>query len=56
MIQPPLRSLPLAGLLAFVDVGDAKAAQCGPVLSAASAAAQPSAGSGGAAPSPSTSR
>lgn len=31
---------PLAGLLAFVDVGDAKAAQCGPVLSAASAAAQ----------------
>jgi hypothetical protein len=31
---------PVAGLLAFVDVGDAKAAACGPVLSGASAAAQ----------------
>ena len=31
---------PLAGVLAFVDVGDAKAAACGPVLSAANAAAQ----------------
>lgn len=31
---------PLAGLLAFVDVGDAKSAACGPVLSGASAAAQ----------------
>jgi AsmA family protein len=31
---------PIAGLLAFVDPGDAKAAQCGPVLSGARAAAQ----------------
>ncbi|WP_420142128.1 AsmA family protein [Sphingomonas sp.] len=31
---------PIAGLLAFVDPGDAKAAQCGPVLAGASAAAQ----------------
>jgi len=31
---------PLAAVLAFVDVGDAKSAQCGPVLSGASAAAQ----------------
>jgi hypothetical protein len=31
---------PVAGLLAFVDVGDAKSAACGPVLSGASAAAQ----------------
>ncbi len=31
---------PLAGVLAFVDVGDAKAADCGPVLSGASAKAQ----------------
>jgi hypothetical protein len=31
---------PVAGLLAFVDVGDAKAAACGPVLSGASATAQ----------------
>lgn len=31
---------PLAGVLAFVDVGDAKAADCGPVLRGASAAAQ----------------
>ncbi|WP_294390981.1 AsmA family protein [uncultured Sphingomonas sp.] len=31
---------PVAGLLAFVDPGDAKAAQCGPVLSGARAAAQ----------------
>ena len=31
---------PLAGVLAFVDVGDAKAAACGPVLSGASAQAQ----------------
>jgi uncharacterized protein involved in outer membrane biogenesis len=31
---------PVAGLLAFVDVGDAKAASCGPVLSGARAAAQ----------------
>lgn len=31
---------PVAGLLAFVDVGDAKAAACGLVLSGASAAAQ----------------
>ncbi|WP_230482811.1 AsmA family protein [Sphingomonas sp. Leaf21] len=31
---------PLAGILAFVDVGDAKAAACGPVLSGARAAAQ----------------
>jgi uncharacterized protein involved in outer membrane biogenesis len=31
---------PIGGLLAFVDVGDAKAAACGPVLSGARAAAQ----------------
>lgn len=31
---------PLAGILAFVDVGDAKAAACGPVLSGARAVAQ----------------
>ena len=31
---------PVAGLLAFVDVGDAKGAACGPVLAGASAAAQ----------------
>src|SRR3546814_3052193 len=30
---------PLAGMLAFVDVGDAKAAACGPVLTGARAAA-----------------
>jgi AsmA family protein len=31
---------PLAGILAFVDIGDAKAAACGPVLSGARAVAQ----------------
>jgi uncharacterized protein involved in outer membrane biogenesis len=31
---------PLAGILAFVDVGDAKSAACGPVLSGTTAAAQ----------------
>lgn len=31
---------PLAGILAFVDIGDAKAAACGPVLSGARAMAQ----------------
>lgn len=31
---------PLAGILAFVDPGDAQAAQCGPVLAARTAAAQ----------------
>ena len=31
---------PLAGILAFVDVGDAKATDCGPVLQGASAKAQ----------------
>jgi uncharacterized protein involved in outer membrane biogenesis len=31
---------PLAGVLAFVDVGDAKSAQCGPVLAGATAKAQ----------------
>lgn len=31
---------PVAGLLAFIDLGDAKAAQCGPVLSGARAIAQ----------------
>lgn len=31
---------PVAGVLAFVDVGDAKSAACGPVLSGATAAAQ----------------
>jgi uncharacterized protein involved in outer membrane biogenesis len=31
---------PLAGILAFVDIGDAKSAACGPVLAGASASAQ----------------
>lgn len=31
---------PLASVLAFIDIGDAKAAACGPVLSGATAAAQ----------------
>lgn len=31
---------PLAGILAFVDIGDAKSAACGPVLAGATAAAQ----------------
>lgn len=31
---------PLAGILAFVDIGDAKAAACGPILSGARAVAQ----------------
>jgi uncharacterized protein involved in outer membrane biogenesis len=31
---------PLAAVLAFVDVGDAKSAQCGPILSGATAAGQ----------------
>ena len=31
---------PLAGVLAFVDIGDAKSAACGPVLSGATASAQ----------------
>ena len=31
---------PVAGLLAFVDVGDAKSAQCGPILAGATARAQ----------------
>lgn len=31
---------PLAGILAFVDIGDAKAASCGPILSGARAVAQ----------------
>ncbi|MEA1085966.1 AsmA family protein [Sphingomonas sp. CD22] len=35
-----LVATPLAGVLAFVDVGDAKSAACGPVLSGATAAAQ----------------
>ncbi|WP_183981675.1 AsmA family protein [Sphingomonas jinjuensis] len=35
-----LFATPLAGILAFVDVGDAKAAACGPVLSGATAKAQ----------------
>ena len=35
---------PLAGVLAFVDVGDAKAASCGPVLAGATAAAQRTSG------------
>jgi AsmA family protein len=35
-----LVATPLAGVIAFVDFGDAKAADCGPVLSGASAAAQ----------------
>lgn len=35
-----LVATPLAGILAFVDVGDAKAAACGPVLAGARASAQ----------------
>ncbi|WP_425230985.1 AsmA family protein [Sphingomonas sp.] len=35
-----LVATPLAGILAFVDVGDAKSAACGPVLAGATAAAQ----------------
>ncbi len=35
-----LAATPLAGVLAFVDVGDAKAASCGPVLAGATSAAQ----------------
>lgn len=35
-----LAASPLAGILAFVDVGDAKSAACGPVLSGAQAGAQ----------------
>ena len=35
-----LLATPVAGILAFVDIGDAKAAACGPVLRAAPAAAQ----------------
>lgn len=35
-----LVAAPVAGVLAFVDVGDAKSAACGPVLSGATAAAQ----------------
>jgi uncharacterized protein involved in outer membrane biogenesis len=35
-----LVATPLAGVLAFVDVGDAKATQCGPILSGATASAQ----------------
>ncbi|WP_408640477.1 AsmA family protein [Sphingomonas jeddahensis] len=35
-----IAAAPLAGVLAFVDVGDAKSAACGPVLSGATAAAQ----------------
>jgi uncharacterized protein involved in outer membrane biogenesis len=35
-----LVATPLAGVLAFVDVGDAKSAACGPVLSGATAQAQ----------------
>ena len=35
-----LAASPLAAIIAFVDVGDAKAADCGPVLSGASARAQ----------------
>jgi uncharacterized protein involved in outer membrane biogenesis len=35
-----LVATPLAGVLAFVDVGDAKATACGPVLAGATAAAQ----------------
>ena len=31
---------PLAAMLAFVDLGDAKSAQCGPVLAGAHAAAK----------------
>ena len=35
-----LVATPVAGILAFVDVGDAKSTACGPVLSGATAAAQ----------------
>ncbi|WP_445191676.1 AsmA family protein [Sphingomonas sp. Tas61C01] len=35
-----LLATPVAGILAFVDVGDAKSAACGPILRAAPAAAQ----------------
>ena len=35
-----IAAAPLAGVLAFVDVGDAKSAACGPVLNGATAAAQ----------------
>jgi uncharacterized protein involved in outer membrane biogenesis len=35
-----LVATPLAGILAFVDIGDAKSAQCGPILAGASANAQ----------------
>jgi hypothetical protein len=35
-----LLATPVAGILAFVDVGDAEAAACGPVLRGAPAAAQ----------------
>ena len=35
-----LVATPVAGILAFVDVGDAKSAACGPVLAGAGAAAQ----------------
>jgi hypothetical protein len=35
-----LVATPIAGVLAFVDIGDAKAAACGPVLAGANAAAQ----------------
>ena len=35
-----IAATPLASVLAFVDVGDAKSAACGPVLAGATAAAQ----------------
>jgi hypothetical protein len=35
-----LVATPVAGILAFVDIGDAKSAACGPVLAGASASAQ----------------
>ncbi|GAA0737193.1 AsmA family protein [Sphingomonas sp. ABOLD] len=35
-----MAATPIAGVLAFVDFGDAKAADCGPVLSGATAASQ----------------
>jgi AsmA family protein len=35
-----IAATPLAGIIAFVDVGDAKAADCGPILTGASAQAQ----------------
>ncbi|CAN5219375.1 AsmA family protein [soil metagenome] len=35
-----LLATPVAGILAFVDVGDAKSAQCGPILAGATASAQ----------------